>query len=141
MLHSVLYQDDYVMLSADLFGGLRSHLLDRKILRKLSAQERAVVSATVEAACKNGAPTTTENNALAGFFCSVCEAFVVGSVTWKATLVNGAPTTTENNALAGFFCSVCEAFVVGSVTWKATLVDDPEVVGALIAKDYLEARK
>jgi hypothetical protein len=45
-------------------------------------------------------------------------------------------TTPENNALAGFFCSVCEAFVVGSVTWKATFLDDPEVVGALIAKDF-----
>jgi hypothetical protein len=56
MLHRVLYQDDYVMLSAGLFGGLRIHLLDRKILRKLSAHERAVVSATVAAARKNGAP-------------------------------------------------------------------------------------
>jgi hypothetical protein len=106
MRHRVLYQDDYVMLSAGLFGGLRIQLLDRKILRKLSAQERAVVSATVEAARKNGAPTTP-----------------------------------ENNALAGVFCSVCKAFVVGSVTWKATFLDDPEVVGALIAKDYLESRK
>ena len=64
MLHRVLYQDDYVMLGAGLFGGLRIHLLGRKILRKLSAQERAVVSAIVEAARKNGAPTTPENNAL-----------------------------------------------------------------------------
>ena len=88
MLHRVLYQDDYVMLGAGLFGGLRIHLLGRKILRKLSAQERAVVSAIVEAARKNGAPTTPENNALAGFLCSVCEAFVMGSVTWKPTYLD-----------------------------------------------------
>ena len=106
MLHRVLYQDDCVMLGAGLFGGLRIHLLGRKISRKLSAQERAVVSATVEAARKNGAPTTP-----------------------------------ENNELAGFFCSVCEAFVMGSVTWKPTYLDDPEVVGALIAKNYLEFAK
>ena len=106
MLHRALYQDDCVMLGAGLFGGLGIRLLGRKISRKLSAQERAIVSATVEAARKNGAPTTPENNE------------------W-----------------AGFFCSVCEAFVVGSVTWKATFLDDPEVVGALIAKNYLESRK
>ena len=30
---------------------------------------------------------------------------------------------------------------MGSVTWKPTYLNDPEVVGALIAKNYLELRK
>jgi hypothetical protein len=65
----------------------------------------------------------------------------VVSATVEASRKKGAPTTPENNVLAEYFCSVYQVFVMGSVTWKATYLNDPEVVGALIAKNYLESRK
>jgi hypothetical protein len=101
MFTRILYRDDERMLTMGPLGGLRIHHLDRSISRKLKAQERRYVSATVQAAQKRGMPIAPDNKSLAFFFSNICNAWVIGGVNWRATYF-GDPEE-EGSRLAQYY--------------------------------------